>query len=480
MQMGIPSAQYTTASRWQSVCNRYEMLWDARWSLGSNATLAATGAITGVLAARLLGSEGRGQLAVVMLWPMLLCNLVSIGLSDAFGCYSGWNPVRAGALSKLALWCAAGQGVAASVLAAILFPLFLRNQGPEVVRLSAVYSCAAPVYMASNYLINIVHASGRLRIWNALRMVPQLTYFLGLGLLALTGRRSVADVVAVLALGHALSAVGTLTVLLRSTDWSQPTAWDLTRPIFRYGTRNLLAGVAWTVNSRLDQMLMTWFLSPQQIGSYVAATGFAGILVATAQAFASLMLPRITRCAQLIDAGVVIRSALRAALAVLVPAAGLLSLAAPWLMVRLYGRDFAGGALAAQILVVGAVALGLNQVMYEALRALNQPFGVAVGELSGTIVSFLALWALLPRLGITGAALASAASYSTVYAALTCYAKRLLAASGEHPGMPLGTSADVTGSPPPLSAARRIDALHAELSPVAAGLTASEPGPGSK
>jgi hypothetical protein len=60
----------------------------------------------------------------------------------------------------------------------------------------------------------------------------------------------------------------------------------------------------------------------------------------------------------------------------------------------------------------------VNTVLEEGIRGLGRPAVVTRAEFVGLAVTFVALMALLPRMGIMGAALASMMAYGTVAAVL--------------------------------------------------------------
>src|SRR5438045_989425 len=157
---------------WKGLIRRFRSaaLRDVAWSLVANVGIVAATAATGVAMARLLGPVGRGQLTLIILWPMVLCWLMMIGFPQAFAFYAGRNPGRTGGLTKLALCVAAAQGTVVLILAAALLPVILRGQGREVVRLAELFSLAIPLDICGAYLLGIVQGIGWLRTWNVLRI----------------------------------------------------------------------------------------------------------------------------------------------------------------------------------------------------------------------------------------------------------------------------------------------------------------------
>jgi Na+-driven multidrug efflux pump len=67
---------------------------------------------------------------------------------------------------------------------------------------------------------------------------------------------------------------------------------------------------------------------------------------------------------------------------------------------------------ACKVLVLAMIPLGLSQLLYESLRALNRPLAPAYAELLGNAVTACLLYLLLPRMGFLGAAYASLGAYT--------------------------------------------------------------------
>jgi O-antigen/teichoic acid export membrane protein len=85
-----------------------------------------------------------------------------------------------------------------------------------------------------------------------------------------------------------------------------------------------------------------------------------------------------------------------------------------------------GSGLACRILLPGSIALGLNQVLYEGARSLNDPALPSHSEGLAVVLTCLGLSVLLPRFGFLGAAIASTLAYTSSLAfTLALYRLRL-------------------------------------------------------
>src|ERR1700674_62581 len=93
----------------------------------------AIAALTGPLAARLLGPEGRGTLAAIQLWPGALVTVAMMGLPEALVYFGAREPGRAGEWLFTAELIALS---AACVTACIGYPIIsaaLRNYDAHVI-----------------------------------------------------------------------------------------------------------------------------------------------------------------------------------------------------------------------------------------------------------------------------------------------------------------------------------------------------------
>ncbi|HKM55935.1 MAG TPA: hypothetical protein VJY33_21190, partial [Isosphaeraceae bacterium] len=63
--------------------------------LAINVVMAIIGLASGLLAAKLLGPQGRGELAAIQSWPMLFAALALLGMPEAVVYYSSRYPGRA-------------------------------------------------------------------------------------------------------------------------------------------------------------------------------------------------------------------------------------------------------------------------------------------------------------------------------------------------------------------------------------------------
>src|SRR5512145_3221427 len=103
-------------------------------TLAANGAILLLGIVSGVLAARLLGPAGRGELAIVTLWPIALATLGNLGINQAVAFFTAQQPERRNAVFTASLVIAAVQGAILMGLGYLLLPYFLREHSPEVLQ----------------------------------------------------------------------------------------------------------------------------------------------------------------------------------------------------------------------------------------------------------------------------------------------------------------------------------------------------------
>jgi len=186
---------------------------------------------------------------------------------------------------------------------------------------------------------------------------------------------------------------------------------DLARTIAGYGMRAQTGGVITLLNLRLDFILLNLLTSPVVLGVYAIASKFAELVKIPGMSLTYVLYPRFAKAGRAKAA----RTAQR-----LVVKAGLLTAAtvAPlWfgaglVIPALYGSEFEPAVLPAQIILLGLVLNGVGAVVTAFLYGIGRPGLNSVAMGAGLVATVALDLLLIPRFHATGAAVASAVSYS--------------------------------------------------------------------
>jgi len=384
---------------------------DVLSTLVTNVMIVGLGLGSGILAARLLGPDQRGILAVIVLWPTIFVTVGALGLTQAIVYYAGQHHEDISGVFTTAMVIAAIQSGLVYVIGYLALPLILQSYDQDVIQLSRFYLLYAFLAFLGGYPLFILQGLSRLWLWNVLRLLFPMAYCLLLVLLGLFNTVCVDLIVQGMILIHGVGSVLNILVLLIVVKPGWKFQTDLVSPLLGYGLKNMLAVLPVLLNQRLDQMVISIFLNPTQIGLYVVAVAFMTGLAPIAGAFAAVTFSRVARSQNPAASRSIIAQSFRLNLLLQGTAAAMLIVMMPLLVVLLFGAEFAGAITAARILVIGALASGFNQVLSDGLRGLNYPLGPAYGQIIGISSLIPLFYLLLPGFDIIGAAMASSASY---------------------------------------------------------------------
>lgn len=392
---------------------------------GTNLLLALLALLTGSLAARLLGPEGRGELAAIQMWPAFLATIASLGLPQALIFFSARSAERAGRYLGSALLLSVLACAPFMAAGYVLLPYVLSAQPSETVTAARWYLWLLPIQAIGAMPYHLLRGRSDFAVWNALRMAPGIGWLGVLAFAWLSGSPRAA-LLAYLYLGFlALLIVPTFQILRERVAGPfrpDPGHW---RPMLTYGVPSVLSSVPQLLNLRLDQLLMAAFLPMQTLGLYVVAVTWSSAVAQLPNALGTVLFPRTAAQADVRQQGRVVAQGARLAVLCAVTVGAGVALASPWAIPMLFGERFAAAVPAGLVLVVAAAIASVNSVLEEGLRGLGHPTVVLWAELGGLAVTAIALLLLLVPFGIVGAAVASVLGYGAVTCVLAVSVRRL-------------------------------------------------------
>ena len=189
--------------------------------------------------------------------------------------------------------------------------------------------------------------------------------------------------------------------------------FGIARRMLGFGVKSHTGIVTAMMNERLDQLVISVFLAPVQLGLYATAVTLTAPINLVGSSIATAALPTLarleTREAQRDAVRGFLRLTLAASMAIAIPA---LIFTAP--IISFFFKDvYLGATGVTRVLLVAAVALSMNRAMAACVKALGRPLDSGISEMLGLVVTTVSLAVLLPVLGIMGAALASLLAYGT-------------------------------------------------------------------
>jgi O-antigen/teichoic acid export membrane protein len=381
----------------------------------ANFLMTGLGVLSGVMAARLLGPKGRGELAAIQAWPSALASLSLLGTSEAVLYWCARQPARKSAYLNAALLIGAPGALVFSAVGFVAMPWLLASQNSTVVWGSRVFLFQIWMFLLMAMPSQVLRAAGSFTQWNLLRLCPMVVW------IAIFAVAWLLNVHRAVPLAFSYIVAGWLVLvpellLLRREGFSltMPRRQEL-RQTLEFGLPVVGTSVPQMLNLRLDQILMAGLLPAAALGHYVVAVAWSGAGLPLVQGLSAVVVPKLAARTDhdAFNGGRDLARATRIGMVISLLTGGVL-LALASLGIRFFfGVRFISAVPAARLLAVAGAITSLNVVLSEGMRGLGRPVSVLRAEMAALIVTAVGLWLLLRPLGIYGAALVSLLAYAT-------------------------------------------------------------------
>jgi O-antigen/teichoic acid export membrane protein len=388
------------------------------------------GVVSGVLSARLLGPTEKGVAAAAVLIAGLVAAMSHLGLPYAVTYNISLAPAPVLGLRQTLAVCTRVLPVNALGIAGLYALAY------SVGRHSVLNGLALPVVVASfalcvltlfhSLIVSVLSGLQDFGARNSVVFLPVLAVVLFV-LFHWTSRRPMAAVALVwanaLSVGiSALYGVAVIAARYRPAFlWHLPATWP--KDYLWYGLKFQLALVAQALNYRLDALIVNALVGSTTLGLYSVAVSSAEVLTMIPTAVDYVLYPKVAEARGVAKKRLTVL-ALGGSLYLVILSGVALGFALPWLIPMLYGTQFSGSLAPALILLPGMVSLTVVKIISHAAAGFGRPEYATYATVLGLAATVPLDFALIPRMGILGAALASTAAYTVAaVAALALYCR---------------------------------------------------------
>lgn len=371
-------------------------------SISAKVLIIGVNILTGILSARSLRPEGRGELAAMILWPVFLASVLSLGVPSALTFQLKRNPGKQSQLMGAALLLAILAGAVAVLLGGFFMGAWIPQYPPRVILFARLLLLTAPVGTllavgrAGLESRGDFTASNKILIWS-----PACTLFC---LVALRAAHALTPFSASLA--YVPVGIGPMVwMVFRLWRTFRPCLQDFrqsARQLFSYGIRSYGIDLCGTMSLYVDQALVVRLLAPDQMGTYVVALSLSRMLNLFHTSVVMVLFPKaVSRRPR--EVAAMTSRAMRMSTILCVLAGIGIAAVGPSALSLLYGKEFRGAGMALRLLVLEVVLGGAAQVLSQAFMALGRP-GVITGlQVFGLALTVPLMLLLVPRFGIAGA-----------------------------------------------------------------------------
>jgi O-antigen/teichoic acid export membrane protein len=369
--------------------------------------------VLGVMTARLLGPEGKGLIHLLIVWLAISTALGSLGLGQASIYFIGKD-------RKCLLITFGSLLIATAVMSVLLGTagwLFLRY-GPSDIYYGfphwiwAMVALLIPVHLLQSFLMQVLSAILRIseiNIVEVARVAVQFLLFVSLVFIMGMGLYGAF-------LAYAFAAVfGTaaffLIVVYHGGCPKRPD-WRLLVALLRYGVKAYLSSLLGLLSLRLDAMLVASLAVAgiHAAGIYSVATNLAELLLFIPVSIRLTLFPMIATSSAA-EANRLTPAACRHTLLLTCILALLLGTVGRYAIQHIYGNAFTEAVTPLLILLPGVVLLSQAIILYGDLNGRGKPEATLASTLLSLVTTVTLDCLLIPKYGITGAALASSVAY---------------------------------------------------------------------
>jgi len=362
---------------------------------------------TGILTARVLHPQGRGELAAMILWPLFLASLTTLGVPSSLIYFIRKRNSGRKSLIMHGFAISVGFGCATAGISALLLPRWLHQYSPAVVHSAQIFLLTIPLCSIMLAGQASLEALGRFSASNATQILVPIATLTGLLGFYFTHRLTPFTA----AIAYVASAVPVAALVLfflwRERRPGVHWQWSLAecRLLLSYGTRSYGIDLLNALSERVDTVLVITLLEPSAMGVYAVMLSLSRTLNVFQSSVAMVLFPKAA--GQPLDAIVELTEvAVRISAMITALCAVTLCLIGPIFVGLLYGHPYTGAVDALRILLVEATLGCAVTVMAQAFKAVGRPGVVTILQAIGLSLCIpLMLW-FIPKWGLAGAAAA--------------------------------------------------------------------------
>lgn len=368
------------------------------------------GMAAGILTARFLGPEGKGIAVLAFYLPSFLSSLGSLSIGEAatYDLGRGLNARRV-VSNTVQLAFALGTFYAVACFA-FLEPLRQKVVADVPTLYLVLGLVTLPLMLLKNYGDGMLVALKRVGDFVIGNLLLHATRAIGILLALVVFKAGVQGVVVAEFTAWLLTGAWYLRGALRGVGFDWRFDWSLAKGMFSYSGQSHLGNMAMRANHQVSMFFLSSLRGASAVGLFSVVVSLAQVLWYLPDAVGRILFPRVAGSAReegaLLTAKVCRNTLLVTALGCL-----FLALFGRWIIVTLFGDEFAASFRPLLLLMPGIIAMTLNRVLTKYLSGIGKPFLNATASILSFLVNAPLLFWLVGLMGIDGAAIATSVAY---------------------------------------------------------------------
>jgi O-antigen/teichoic acid export membrane protein len=376
---------------------------------------------TGIITARYLGTQGRGELAAIVLWPQFLAYALTLGIPQALLYNLKKYPDQESELYSTSVLVSIVLGLVATGVGVIFLPIWLSQYAPELIRAAQLFMLTAPLSLLGLVFVAAFEARDEFTFSNQLRYFMPLTTLAALLILIAFGIRNPIAFGLTYVIPSVPIGIWMFLRLRSRYPFKLSKVRETTQLLLGYGVKAYGIDFIGSLSGKIGQALVVGLLNATSMGLYTVAISLSRVLNTFESAIDTVLLPKASaRPVNEIVAltGRAVRISTMLTFLCVVP----LMFLGPFFLRLLYGEEFVAATTIFRILLVEILISGTNWLLAKSFMAAGQPGVVTLLQGFGLSVTVPLMLVLIPRYGLVGAGLALLTSTSIrFFLVMACY-----------------------------------------------------------
>jgi O-antigen/teichoic acid export membrane protein len=372
-----------------------------------------------VIIARALGAGAKGELQIATFLFALLALFVGLGFERAIIFYLG-----AGKYNLRQIWYNSFSFLVISlVIVAVVWPLLaylLRPVFGEIrYGLLLLLFLIVPFDRLLSLQLGMFNARGEIRKGNIVSLFRTFVFALLVGLFGFWLIPSSFGVIYAYIFSFMLASIAVFIYWRKSVGLLPGFRFDrkLIKDFFQYSVKGQIGNITSLLASRLDLLIMNYYLGKAAAGIYSVAINFSDLLMFLPFILAYVIFPHTAR-RNTEEGWRLTQRISRISLFVSFLVAILIAALAPIAIPILFSSDFMGALQPLWILLAGVIFLSTFRIVASGISGLGHPLIFSICTVIAVASSLVLNLILVPRYQAHGAAMASAISYFLAFVSL--------------------------------------------------------------
>jgi O-antigen/teichoic acid export membrane protein len=363
-----------------------------------------------IVIARVLGPTGKGVYAMIFLISSLLYLLGSFGIDTANTYFTGKKSFKLKFLVSNSLFFGLCNGIGL-ILIFLLFYYFFGNLFFKGINPSFIYLVliTVPFTLITNYLAGILLGKQKIKELNWIMVFTSLANLVGVVLLLLIFKKGILSLILLsilISIINSLISISLVSKFAKIKFSFYPKAFKL---CFNFGIKGYLADIIMFLNYRLDMVLVNFFMNITQVGFYSLAVNIAEMMWYLPKSIFTVLFSEVA--SQKGNSGELTARVCRINTFILILLSISVILFARLGIKILYGSNFLPSLLPLLLLIPGIIFIGMISPIAGYRIGIGQIKYAPKINIITLIINISLNLILIPKLGISGAAIATSISY---------------------------------------------------------------------